>query len=159
MAEHHDHTKQAGSVAIAVGGIWIAVLAVSLFSPDMVSGSEQQHLPVAAFGTWLWGMVATVAALSFWLGTGGEHGQARLQLHRAFAVGIAAIWAVTTGASIFGPVMVTGTDPTRIPVCALVAPMVAAGLTVVVRAGVGLAGLASRARQAPAPAPATVAGG
>jgi hypothetical protein len=39
--------------AIGIGGIWIAVLLISLLAPDMVTGSEQQHLPVAAFATWL----------------------------------------------------------------------------------------------------------
>ena len=28
---------------------------LSLFAPDLVSGSEQEHLPVAAFTTWFWG--------------------------------------------------------------------------------------------------------
>jgi len=43
----------------ALAGIWGAVLAISLFVPDLVSGSEQQHLPIAAFGTWLLGAAAS----------------------------------------------------------------------------------------------------
>jgi hypothetical protein len=35
--------------AIGIGGIWVAVVLISLFSPDMVSGSEQEHQKVAAF--------------------------------------------------------------------------------------------------------------
>ena len=42
-----------------IAGIWVAVAAISLLAPDMVTGSEQQHMPVAAFGTWLWGLIAT----------------------------------------------------------------------------------------------------
>jgi hypothetical protein len=34
--------------AIGIGGIWVAVLLLSLLAPDLVSGSEQQHFPVAA---------------------------------------------------------------------------------------------------------------
>jgi hypothetical protein len=34
--------------AIGIAGIWVAVLLISLFAPDLVSGSEQEHLPVAA---------------------------------------------------------------------------------------------------------------
>src|SRR4029453_525923 len=39
-------------------GVWVAVTLISLLAPDMVTGSEQQHLAVAAFGTWVWGLVA-----------------------------------------------------------------------------------------------------
>ena len=52
---------------IAVGGIWTAVAAISLLSPDMVSGSEQQHMPVAAFATWVWGAVATYGLTRYWV--------------------------------------------------------------------------------------------
>ena len=34
-----------------IAGIWVAVAAISLLAPDMVTGSEQQHMPVAAFGS------------------------------------------------------------------------------------------------------------
>ena len=45
----------------ALGVVWAAVVAISVLSPDLVSGSEQEHLPVVAFGTWIWGMVASGA--------------------------------------------------------------------------------------------------
>jgi hypothetical protein len=49
--------------AIGIGGIWVAVLLLSLLAPDMVTGSEQQHLPIAAFTTWFWGAVGTLVLL------------------------------------------------------------------------------------------------
>jgi hypothetical protein len=49
--------------AIGIGGLWIAVLLISLLAPDMVTGSEQQHLPVAAFATWFWGGIGTLVLL------------------------------------------------------------------------------------------------
>jgi len=49
--------------AIGIGGIWVAVLLVSILAPDLVSGSEQEHLPVAAFTTWFWGGVGTLVFL------------------------------------------------------------------------------------------------
>jgi hypothetical protein len=49
--------------AIGIGGIWIAVLLLSLLAPDLVSGSQQGHLPVAAFATWFWGAVGTMVFL------------------------------------------------------------------------------------------------
>src|SRR5512133_3573448 len=62
--------------AIGIGGIWIAVLLISLLAPDLVSGSEQQHLPVAAFATWFWGGVGTMVLL--WA-MGRLRGSARCQ--------------------------------------------------------------------------------
>jgi hypothetical protein len=44
---------------------------------------------------------------------------------RTVAGTTAGIWAVTAVVSIYAPVMVTGTDPTRIPIGALVAPVAA----------------------------------
>jgi hypothetical protein len=45
-------------------GIWVAVALISLLAPDMVTGSEQQHLAVAAFGTWVWGLIATILGIT-----------------------------------------------------------------------------------------------
>jgi hypothetical protein len=53
-----DGSWMAWTVA-GIGGIWVAVGLISLLAPDMVTGSEQQHMPVAAFSTWLWGLIAT----------------------------------------------------------------------------------------------------
>lgn len=40
-------------------GIWVAVVLISAFAPGLVSGSEQEHLPMAAFTTWFWGGIGT----------------------------------------------------------------------------------------------------
>lgn len=122
---------EADSMLIALGGIWAAVAAISIFSPDMVSGSEQQHMPVAAFATWIWGAVATYGMTRYWVAarrnpTGG-------QLHRQLSVAVAALWLVAAAVSVFGPVMVTGSDPTRIPFGAMFAPVVATVLTFLAR--------------------------
>jgi hypothetical protein len=107
--------------------IWVAVTLISLFAPDMVSGSEQQHLPVAAFGAWFWGLAATGALV--W-GMGRLRGNAA---RRPFWVGLASatmvIWGVATVLSITLPVYVTGSDPTRLPVGAMVSPVAAFVLT------------------------------
>jgi hypothetical protein len=64
---HAEDRRAAGAdlswmlwTAIGIGGIWVAVLLLSLLAPDMVSGSEQDHLPLAAFTTWFWGGVGTL---------------------------------------------------------------------------------------------------
>lgn len=108
------------STLTTIAGIWTAVVLISVFSPDLVSGSEQQHLPVAAFSTWIWGIGSTVTALV---------GLARLRgdpLRRRFWLLLSgvtiAIWGVATVVSLFAPSMVTGTDPTKVPLGALIAP-------------------------------------
>ncbi len=119
--------------------IWVAVTLISVFAPDMVSGSEQQHLPVAAFGAWFWGLAATGALV--W-GMGRLRGNAARQ---PFWVGLASativIWGVATVLSITLPVYVTGSDPTRLPVGAMVSPVAAFVLTTL--AGIA-AGVLSR---------------
>jgi hypothetical protein len=113
--------------AIGIGGIWVAVLVISLFAPDLVSGSEQQHLPVAAFGTWFWGGIGT---LVFLWAMGRLRGRAMWRpTWTGLSVVTLGIWAVATILAITLPVMVTGTDPTRIPFAALFAPVAAAMLT------------------------------
>jgi hypothetical protein len=113
--------------AIGIGGIWVAVLLVSLLAPDLVSGSQQQHLPVAAFTAWFWGGVGTMVLL--W-----AMGRLRASAGwRPVWVGLSVvtlgIWAMATILASTLPVLVTGTDPTQIPVAALFAPPAAAMLT------------------------------
>jgi hypothetical protein len=40
--------------AVGLARIWIAVAAISIFSPDLVSGSEQDQVPIAALLIWVW---------------------------------------------------------------------------------------------------------
>ena len=135
----NDHTTSEGRrrttadrswmlwTAIGIGGIWVAVLLISLLAPDLVSGSEQQHLPVAAFATWLWGGIGTLVLL--WA-MGRLRGRASWQpIWIGLSVVTLGIWALATILAIALPVMVTGTDPTQIPFAALFAPPAAAMLT------------------------------
>jgi hypothetical protein len=118
-----------------IAGIWVAVTLISLLAPDMVSGSEQQRLPVAAFGTWLWGLVATGA---FVWAMGKLRGKAsRRPIWFGLAAATVAVWLIATILSIALPVLETGSDPTRLPIGALVTPVAAALLT-------GLAGIAAQ---------------
>ena len=113
--------------AIGIGGIWVAVLLISIFAPDFVSGSEQQHLPLAAFTTWFWGGVGTMVFL--W-SMGRLRGSAMWQ---PTWIGLSAVtlalWAVATVLAITLPVFETGSDPTRIPIAAFFAPVAATMLT------------------------------
>ena len=97
---------------IAVAAIVTASCVVALFAPDLVTGSEQEHLPLAALTIWLW----TAAAVGYVLMAGGRSGS------RDFVLGVAFVWAVVAILAVAVPTMVTGTDPTSIPIASLVAP-------------------------------------
>ncbi|HYK06202.1 MAG TPA: hypothetical protein VEW11_00395 [Gaiellaceae bacterium] len=113
--------------AAGIGGIWAAVLLISLFSPDLVSGSEQEHLPVAAITAWFWGGVGTLVLL---LAMGRLRGRPSWRpIWVGLSVATLVIWTVATILAVTLPVIETGTDPTRIPVAAIVAPVAAAMLT------------------------------
>ncbi len=111
----------------ALVAIWGAVVAISVFAPDLVSGSQHEHLPLAAFGTWIWGLVATRSVMTalFRLDDAGSPDQLRGQL-----VGlVGGLWTVAALVAIFAPPMVTGSDPTSLPIAALLAPIAASALT------------------------------
>jgi hypothetical protein len=137
VADHHANPEDRRAAtadlswmlwtAVGIGGIWVAVLLLSLLAPDLVSGSEQDHLPVAAFTTWFWGGVGTLVFL--WM-MGRLRGNARWQpIWIGLSVVTLGIWALATILGITLPVMETGTDPTQIPFAAIFAPVAAAMLT------------------------------
>lgn len=112
---------------IGLAVIWIAVLAISVFSPDLVTGSQQEHLPIAALTAWLWGLVSTIGFL--W-GMAKLRGNAdRKPIWIGLSVSVGGIWLVATVLSLTLPAFETGTDPTTLPFGAMVAPLAAAVLT------------------------------
>lgn len=115
---------------LAVAGlaaIWVAVVLISVFSPDNVSGTQQEHVPVAAILTWIWGLIASKSMITL-LAKQRPHPE-RMADVRLLIGGIAVVWGIATIVAIWGPVMVTGTDPTRLPLAALLAPVAAMVLT------------------------------
>ena len=125
-----DGSWMAWTVA-GVAVIWVAVALISVFSPDMVSGSEQEHLPVAAFATWISGVIGTGAFL--WMMGKLRGSVTRRPVWIGLSVTTSRIddeaWVGATILSIVLPVVETGSDPTRLPVGAMVAPVAAAMLT------------------------------
>lgn len=100
----------------------------STLSPDMVTGSEQQHMPVATATSWRWGRVATIALL--W-GIGRLRGStARRPRWTGLAAATPVLWLVARMVSVTSPVVETGTDPTQLPVGAMVPPLATTVLTV-----------------------------
>jgi hypothetical protein len=113
--------------AIGCGGIWVAVVVISVFAPDLVSGSEQEHLPLAALTTWFWGSVGTLVLL--WAMSRLRGSAMGRPVWIGLSVVTLALWAAATILAITLPVFETGTDPTQIPVGAMLAPVAAALLT------------------------------
>ena len=113
--------------SIGLASIWLAVLVISIFSPDLVSGSEQERLPIAAMTTWLWGIFAT--ALFLWMMSRLRGKAERRPIWIGTTVAVSGIWLVATVLSLALPVFETGTDPTQLPFGALFAPIAAAMLT------------------------------
>jgi hypothetical protein len=114
----------AAGVGISIASIWLAVLLASVFSPDMVHGSEQQHLPIAALTDWFWGSVATAFVV---ITVAIAHARPFEDKHEAWfllALTTTAVWVAVTAVSIFAPRLVTGTDPTKIPLAAMISPVV-----------------------------------
>jgi len=103
---------------VAVGMIWVAAAVTAIAAPDMVSGSEHEHLPLAAITVWLWALVGSGYAV-----------MTPVEQARDWLVAVALVWGSMVAAAVLAPVMETGSDPTRIPIAALVAPPVAAVVT------------------------------
>jgi hypothetical protein len=110
--------------ALALAGIWVAVVFTSIFAPDLVTGTTQDHFPIAVVVALLAGLAATrsvVRALTQRIGGAGRWAW--------YDLAVGGIWLAVALASIFLPVTVSGTDPTRFPVAVLVAPIAGAILT------------------------------
>jgi hypothetical protein len=114
---------------LSTGAVWAGVVLMSVLSPDLVSGSEHEHLPLAAMTAWLWGLAATGYLALLAMTSDPVAGQSRW---RYFFVATAIVWAVATAFSILMPDLVTGSDPTRVPLAALIAPPAACIATGVV---------------------------
>jgi hypothetical protein len=112
---------------MAVVHIWVAVLLTSLFSPDFVSGSEQEHIRLAPMINWLWGVLATVGVLRMLRHRSAKTAETSTWI--ALGTGVVVIWATATLVSILVPEVETGGDPTRIPLAAIISPIVAMVLT------------------------------
>ncbi len=127
-------SRRSTLVGLSVGAVWVAVGLASVMTPDLVSGSAREHVPLAAITFWPWGVVASGMILMA-VGMAGDVADGRW---RTLAIAVVAIWSVVALTSIMAPELVTGSDPTRVPVAALFAPvagMIATAFTCIYVAG------------------------
>src|SRR4030067_2819819 len=101
--------------------IWLSVLFTSLFAPDLVSGREQAHVPMAAIITWIFGLAATRSVIKM-MGRSKNSQKETDAIWKYSGISISVVWVGVAFATIFGPVNVTGADPTRFPIAVIVAP-------------------------------------
>lgn len=105
---------------ISVAIIWVSIGIAGIASPDMITGSEREHIPVVAFTDWLWAGLATALVM---LAVSRRSPGASRSLWMGMTIAIAGIWLTVAAVSVLGPEMVTGSDPTRIPIAAMIAPI------------------------------------
>lgn len=100
---------------IAVGCICVSGVLASIFTPDLVTGVQHQHTPIAAWIGWIFDMaaIAMVAPTAIKGIRGKVTDRAPWIL---LGLGVGAIWLAVMFISIFTPVSVTGTDPTKVPI-------------------------------------------
>ena len=113
---------------VAIGAIWVGVVLSGIYAPDMITGSQHEHLALVAGGDWIWGLVASAIVI-----LAAQKGfRAKVAGHvswAALAIAVSAIWLGVAAVSAWAPVWVTGTDPTTIPADAMGAPILGTFLT------------------------------
>jgi hypothetical protein len=117
-------TRWVWSVA-AVAVIWVSSAAMAIWSPDLVTGSAQEHIPIIAMTVWFWALLATglvVMAPSVGASSSGR-------TWSVYAGAVSVIWIIAGIVSIAAPPMVTGSDPTSIPIAGLTTAIVAMAAT------------------------------
>ncbi|MGZ4144666.1 MAG: hypothetical protein ACXVPP_05865 [Actinomycetota bacterium] len=126
----HGSTTRArhASTAVTLITMGVATGLMTLFAPDMIHGSAHEHLPIAAIFGWISVAVASTFVLMA-SAMGGRAEEGSTSLWWSYAAGVGGLWIVIMFAGIFSPVMVTGSDPTRIPIAAMVAPVVGSIVT------------------------------
>ncbi len=116
-------------IVVSIGAVWLAVLFTSLFSPDLVFGTEEEHVKLAAIANWFWGVLGTVFVLrSTVFLRPSEIGWGQSDAWPWIAVAVAGLWLAATVVSIGVPTLEIGTD-IQVPVAAAVASPIAAMLT------------------------------
>ncbi len=106
-------------LTLSITGIWASVALTSIFSPDLVAGSDPTSIPIAAMISPMAGAIATGFLFIVELG--------RKSSNSWLSISILTIWMAVALVSIYAPELVTGSDPTTLPLAAVISPPVGAG--------------------------------
>jgi hypothetical protein len=109
------------STGLTLVAIWASATLAVVFAPDLVTGSNQEHIQVAMFLVWPLAVVATGMVLLAAV-VSRRAGEAAGPW-AVYAVLNALAWLGAAVAGIYVAPMVTGTDPTTIPIASIVAPI------------------------------------
>ena len=114
---------------LAILAVWVAVLIMSLGSPDLQFGSDPIIIDIGIIMDWFWGLVATVGVLRLTMfRRPSEAGWGQDNSYPWVFGIVAALWFAAAFAAINLPVFELG-DDIIIPVAAIVGPIAAAMLT------------------------------
>jgi hypothetical protein len=122
-ARSHAATHGYLYAGLAVASIWLAVVLTSVFAPALVTGSQHEHLHIAAFFNWLWGAGATGQVVVAYTELNRRNAPISRTLWLTLALGVSGAWLAVLLVSIFGPAFVTGSDPTILPLAAMISPI------------------------------------
>jgi len=117
---------------LAVAAIWLSATAASLWAPDLVTGSNHEHIPLVAMNVLVWALLATAFVVMAPAVTASD----RPRVWGVYAGAVAVAWVATAIIAIAAPSLVTGSDPTTIPIAGLIAPVVAMAVTAYATVGV-----------------------
>lgn len=117
---------------LAIVAIWLATAAAAVWSPDLVTGSEQDHIPLIAMNFPIWALLGTGFAVLAPATTAVN----RARVWEVYAGAVAVMWTVASAIAIAAPPLVTGTDPTTIPIAGVIAPIAAMAATAYATVGV-----------------------
>lgn len=117
-------------VALGLGSIWLAVLIISLFAPELQYGSEREEFPLVAAVTWIWGAAGSSYLLRAFV---ERHRTAADQRHAwvGLTASTGVIWAVVTIIALVIPrfFFEFGDNVLWVPLGSLVAPAAGAVAT------------------------------
>src|SRR5579863_1812369 len=122
--DSHGDARDFVYAGLAVAAIWLAVVLTSVYAPALVTGSQHEHLHIAALFNWLWGAVATGQVVVAFTALNRRQAPVARSLWLTLCAGVSGVWLAVLFVSIFGPEFVTGSDPTMLPLAAMISPIV-----------------------------------
>jgi hypothetical protein len=128
----YAHTSRWVWSGLAVAAIWLATSAAAVWSPDLVSGSAHEHIPLIAINFPIWAVLGTGFAVIAPAATPAN----RPHVWSVYGAAVVVIWGAAAVIAIAAPPLVAGSDPTTVPIAGLIAPIAAMAATAYATVGV-----------------------